>query len=959
MKSNHSYILLFCLFCFFSAGLNAAAGWNNFIIDFNKRLYGNGTQTWEIAPCGERWVYFANKNGLVQFNGSDWKVFSLNNSLDMRSLLPAATRRRIYVGGVNEFGYFEPDATGELAYHCMSDTLDASIRYLGNVWGVHEADNILYFQGDDRIVKLLDGKYTVIEAGCKIDCSGLVNGVLYLGTDKGIFFLVGNELFPLHGADSKRIRGIVPYKEGMLVATAYDGLFYYDGQVMEPFITGAEDFMRRNEVFCISRKGNRIALGTIHKGLLLIDCATKEVKFFNEDNGLRNNTVLSVSFDEGGNLWAGLDSGLNYVCLASPFTNLYSYPHYGTGYAAALKDGHLYLGTNRGLFYTDYPLKQSVAQPDIHTVGGSSGQVWSLCAIGDELFCLHDRGIFRVEGTHVTRVTDISGAWTCQQVAGRPDLMYVGVYDGMYLLEKKGTEWHKVCKIKGLDGSIHIFEQETARVLWVYGTDHVSRFELSDDLRSVVSLKEYGKEEGLPANKYSYVAKIKGRIYFLTQAGIYQYDASADRMEPSLEMNRLLRGATTYTHVQEQNGRLFSLHPYGISITTPDASGQPVKKSIHLIHKAFFEFVPDFEQLIPLSDSLMILPNEQGFALFSLPDTASVPDPLCLPDINSMYLSSPKDSLVYASNVMGYKPEPVIDYAFNSVRFEYSLPFLLEGNRVRFQHRLNDGPWSDPSAVLTKEYSNLREGSYTFEVKALLPDGTSSTDAIAFRILPPWYRSLPAYLVYLLLLVALAWALVRWDAIRMNRKKKQAVVEKDREMQEMEQEYEAEKERREKQIIQLEKEKLEYDLQHKSQEMVNLMINFVRKNEMLTEIKTEIMKVAGTLKGESVRETKQQLILINGKIDANIQSDEVLKRIEDQFDLLHNNFMKRLHERHPGLSNNERMMCAYLKMNLSTKEIAPLLNISIRGVETMRYRLRKKLGLEREDSLTDYLANRL
>ena len=69
--------------------------------------------------------------------------------------------------------------------------------------------------------------------------------------------------------------------------------------------------------------------------------------------------------------------------------------------------------------------------------------------------------------------------------------------------------------------------------------------------------------------------------------------------------------------------------------------------------------------------------------------------------------------------------------------------------------------------------------------------------------------------------------------------------------------------------------------------------------------------------------------------------------------------MKRLHERHPGLSNNERMMCAYLKMNLSTKEIAPLLNISVRGVETMRYRLRKKLGLEREDNLTDYLNNQL
>lgn len=98
-----------------------------------------------------------------------------------------------------------------------------------------------------------------------------------------------------------------------------------------------------------SQKDDKIALGTIHKGLVLVDCSTMQLKYFNENNGLRNNTVLSVSFDTTGNLWAGLDSGIDYVCLSSPFTNLYSYPYsYGTGYTAAVEGGYLYLGTNRG-----------------------------------------------------------------------------------------------------------------------------------------------------------------------------------------------------------------------------------------------------------------------------------------------------------------------------------------------------------------------------------------------------------------------------------------------------------------------------------------------------------------------------------------------------------------------------------------------------------------------------------
>ena len=90
-----------------------------------------------------------------------------------------------------------------------------------------------------------------------------------------------------------------------------------------------------------------------------------QLKYFNENNGLRNNTVLSVSFDTTGNLWAGLDSGIDYVCLSSPFTNLYSYPYsYGTGYTAAVEGGYLYLGTNRGLYYTSYPVQMNGDLPD-------------------------------------------------------------------------------------------------------------------------------------------------------------------------------------------------------------------------------------------------------------------------------------------------------------------------------------------------------------------------------------------------------------------------------------------------------------------------------------------------------------------------------------------------------------------------------------------------------------------
>lgn len=953
---------LFSVLLFFPS-LSVFAGWNSFIVNFDKNLYGKGTQTWQIAPYDDKWVYFANKNGMLQFDGNVWSVFPMNNASDVRSVLASATQKKIYVGGINEFGYYEPGDDGSLAYHCMSDTLDIAFRSLGNVWGVHEADNILYFQGDDRVIKYLNGKFTSIEMDAKIDCSNMVNGILYIGTDHGVWFLVGNTFFPLQGAEvlaSKRIRGIIPYRDGVLVATAYNGLYYCNGKTVQPFVTGAEDFMRENEVFCVAQKDNKIVLGTIHKGLLLIDYATMQLKYFNENNGLRNNTVLSVSFDVTGNLWAGLDSGIDYVCLSSPFTNLYSYPYsYGTGYTAAVENDILYLGTNRGLYYTSYPVRLNGNLPDIHPVPQSSGQVWNLCRIGDELFCLHDRGIFLIEGTTMKRVTDIAGAWCCQAVVGHEDMMFVGVYSGIYLVTKKNGEWQTVCKIEGITDSCRLFEQETGRVLWIYNADHVSRVELSEDLSRAINQKSYGISDGFPTDYNMYVSKIEGRIYFATSNGAYKYNPHKDVIEASSDINNLLNGSSAYLRLLEYHNRLISLSPHEICIANLGTYKRGANTSINSIQRSLIELVPAFESIIPLSDSLMVIPYEEGFALFSIPAVRGRQDLSHSLHIRNMYLSYPKDSLVYTANFLGEKFVPVVSHSMNSVRFDYGLSYFAMGDDIRFQYRLNKGEWSNFTTMHTKEYSNLSEGEYTFEVKVLFPDGTTSSDEISFHILPPWYRSVPAYVCYIVLALFGLWYLYRWDDIRMKRKEKQAVIEKDKELHEMEQEYAEEKARREKQIIQLEKEKLEYDLQHKSQEMANLMINFVRKNEMLTEIKSEIAKVFTMLKGEGSREGRQQLMLINNKIDSNIQSDEVLKRIEDQFDLIHNNFMKRLHAKHPDLSNNERMMCAYLKMNLSTKEIAPLLNISVRGVETIRYRLRKKFGLEREDNLLDYLNSRM
>ncbi|MGL4993514.1 MAG: transcriptional regulator [Bacteroidales bacterium] len=928
--------------------------WNSFVLNFDKNQYGRGSQTWQIEPYDETWTFFANKSGLLQFDGSEWSVFPMNNRLDLRSVLASKNQKRIYVGGINEFGYYEPNHIGKMKYYCLSDSLSVECRYIGNVWGIHEVDNIIYFQGDSKVVKYLNGKYTSIEMNRKIDCSNTVRGTLYLGTDQGVWVLIGNSFFPLQGAESlasNRIRGVIPYNDGVLIVTAYKGLYYYDGKKVQPFKTGAEEFMLNNEVFSVAYKGDKVALGTIHKGILLVDLNSFETRHINEFNGLYNNTILSMAFDCVDNLWAGSDNGISYIHLNSSYSNLYTHPYsFGTGYAAAIFENKLFLGTNRGLYYTSYPIVFDDNMPKIKPFNSTSGQVWNLCRIDDDLFCMHDRGMFKIEDSTLKRVGDIVGTWYCHQLMSNKKMMFVGAYDGLYLAEKVNGEWKFVSRVDGFDESCPYFEQESDNIVWIENGDHVVKIELDRDYKRVVKSRSYFAQDGFPAKSDITLTKIKGDICFVTNSGLFRHNPESDKMEPYSEVNNDLTG-NPFIRLKEDKDRLFSLSPYEISIINKENYKRGANTTTHPICRSLIELVPKFESLIPINDSQIVIPNENGFALLSHSISNKERNYEYSLFIKKMHTS---DSLLYRANFLKEKGDISIEYD-RSIILEYSVSNYGMIDDVRYQYKLNDEPWSSFSSMETKEYSQLKEGNYIFQVRALFPDGSASLDQVNFTVLAPWYRTNSAYLFYVLTILSLSWMVYKWDDKRVRLKKVQAVVEKEHQLLKLEEEFEIEKREKEKQIMQLENEKLEHALEYKSQEMTNLMINFTRKNDMLNEIKSEISKVTNQLKPENTKESKQLLMIINNKIDSNIQNDDVLKRIEEQFDLLHNNFMKRLESKHPDLSNNERMMCAYLKMKLSSKEIAPLLNISVRGVETTRYRLRKKLNLEREDGLIEYL----
>lgn len=958
--NKHTPLLLATLFVLLVSVPVFSTTNDSYIINYSKSAYENGQQTWQIAPYNEHWIYFANKNGVLQFNGYSWKVLKLHNQLDVRSVVASHSEECIYVGGINEFGYFKPDPSGKLQYTCISDSIIQADRDIGNIWGIHKTDHIIYAQGDSKIIRLINDSYSVIDAEMKIDYSNLINGVLYIGTNQGVRVLVGNSLFPLHGADhlsNQRIRGILPYKEGILIVTANSGLFFYDGQSAEPFSTGIEEFITKNEVFCADVSEDQIALGTIQMGVILINKDKNEIRFFNENNGLQNNTVLSVSFDTQKNLWAGLDNGIDHINLHSPIAYLYTNPSsIGSGYSALQYEDYLYLGTNRGLFYTPYPFRKGNLRMDVHLIPHSGGQVWGIQRIGDDLFCMHDRGIFLIKGTQLERIGNLVGVWKCQLVKGKSNTMYAGTYDGLYVLKKRNGHWTVSHRVIGARGSFRFFEQEAANTIWITQPGRIDRFELNDSLTEVTNnifITDFLHDN---PNQDIRLNRMNDKIYFSTSNNIYTIDKEEKTIIPTQDFKSFLDSNDAYYEIRQSDKHIINLNQKKISIA-------PI--ATFLTDKSFFslslnipnmELIKGFEAFTLIDDSTLIVPNMNGFALLKVPKETTKNNPYKKAAyIYNVYLSHAKDSLIFTNSFLNSKEIPTIPYSMNSIRFEYGTSAFIFSEEVSYQYRLDNNQWSEYTKATTKEFSNLDEGLHTFEIIGIFSDSVSVVDSYTFRILPPWYRTKVANIIYLLLFFSAAWGIYRWDDKRLRRKKQQAIHEKDIELKEREKLFEQEREKNERQIMQLEKDKLEHELKYKSQEMTNLLINITRKNEILNEIKEDINKAIHTPESANNKRLKQMLLVTTGKIDTNIQSDEVLRKIEEEFDLVHNNFTKQLQEKHPDISQSEKMMCTYIKMGLTSKEMAPLLNISIRGTETLRYRLRKKLNLERDESLVNYL----
>lgn len=954
----------------FILSVNLVSGQNSIglpeVVNYTKQHYKGGTQNWAIRQDKNGIMYFANNEGLLTFDGIYWRLYPLTNKTKIRSL-EIGTDNRIYIGAENEFGYFSPDDSGTLVYVSLKKLVQKKDEGFADVWNVVELDGKIFFRASNRIFLYENNTITTYNPNSTWRYMG-VNGKLLIAQDASSGLLKFNngrwEVLPGQNLLPADYLGtaIIPYgKNTSLLVTLDHGVYILGEDKVAKLESAFISKITKERIYTATRvSDDLIALCTQQGGCYTINNKGDFVYRFNKADGLQNNNVLSVFRDKDRNLWLGLDSGIDFIANSNAIKNVYpAMSKEGGGYASAIFENRLYIGTSIGLFYAEVGKFDdlSLVKGDFSFVQNSNGQVWGLSEINGKLLMAHHDGIFQIEGGVAKPIVKRNGFWGFLPLSRIFPVSHVavGTYNGIDFLKYENGSFRQSGHVANFDIAARFLctDARDEHVIW---TSHPYRgvFKITTDGKEKGTSQLYSAKDGLPLslnNKFIY--KIKNKVLVTTENGIYEYDEQSDRFRESVFYKNIFKGIWVSHLKEDQAGNIWFVRDKQLGVV--DMTG--TKPRITYIPELNHKLVSGFEYIHPIDKNNILVGAERGFYHINFEKYKQNKNNLEV-RIRTVRAIGNSDSLLFGGyfgevnevKKQSDKQELRIDYGLNSLRFEFSSALYSQQSNIEYAYFLQgfDHSWSGWSGKGEKEYTNLPAGTYVFQVKARNNFGNeSAVSAYHLIVLPPWYQSMWAYMVYGLMLLALGYVYYLWQEKRFAAQQQKYQQEQKR----LQYLHQLEIEKSEKEIIKLNNEKLEAEITHKNTDLATSAMHLVQKSELLSKLKTDLTRILKNSEDEQVSEEVKKMIKV---VSEENKVDKDWGQFSKHFDSVHSNFLISLKEKYPNLTATELKMSAYLRMNLSSKEIAQLMNISLRGVEVSRYRLRKKLQLPTEINMFNY-----
>lgn len=908
-------ILFKLLFFFFIASNLQAQELLPFVENYNKSDYQGDNQIWNIVQGQDKAMYFANNHYLLRYDGVVWEKYSLPNKTIIRSILIEGDR--IYSGSYKEFGYWQRK-DGKMHYVSITKNLRLfDEKDNEEIWKIFRFNGSLYFQSFNDVF-IYDGKHIKkIKFPFLISYCFVVDQNLYVASvDKGIFRMNGSKIANPKGWNILKntvVHAIEKYKGKTYIFTHKRGIFTVEKNGLSAWNNPLNETLKGTGINVAKFiKNNKLVIGTGNKGVFIYDFSTQTFKNIDRNNVLMNNSVLCIGFDKEEDLWLGLDNGIAHVEVNSPISFFYDNSGIlGSVYSVATIDKGYLIASNHGIFEFD--------SGNFKMLPNTQGQGWNITKIGNKYVIGHNDGTFVYENGALTKINNVSGGWNLSKSIIN-DTYFQSTYSGI-LVYNDASKLTESSKFNDLSKPIKYVAQNKRNEIWAADNYRGLYRVLFDDNFKTTKVENITQQSKIENDFGVKIFEFREEILFLINNVWYTFNSISNKLEENELFNTNFKNISDVVAIDEnhfivlQEGILYHIYANGNKFVWNMIQEKYYKGK--LINENLRIFKSKNHYLMNLDDGFISLQlsyeNKQNKGV----KVEAFNNNILLPNEGKIKHNTELRINVISGIYGASKP---------------NLFYQINGSK-------NYIPISNGTIVL----NNLNSGFHSVEI--FKHDGANydNVATFEFKVAQPWYFSFWMILLYLLVIGAVLFFYYKWNKLRYTQKLKLQAEELKHQREILEMELKKENELN---VQEYEKHILELELQTKSSEVAGKSLSIAKQSEMIENI-------------QNILDSEKDFNKLKSEIKKAIKINEVNKHeweiFETNLNQIHNEFIINLSKKFPNLTPKDIKLCVYLKMNLSSKEIAPMMNISFRGVELHRYRLRKKLNLTQDENLSKFL----
>lgn len=787
-----------------------------FMQNYPAKVYGSAVQNWGIGQDKRGIMYFANDQGVLEYDGKDWNVFTLPNNEPVRSIR-IADDGRVYVGGVGEFGYLAPNKMGGLEFQSLRSFLPDSIQF-EDVWSIQTHLKMVHFQTDTHIFSYEayeNKKITVLNTPTSDSDFFLtfhVHGKIFVHSRKFGLYTLENGVLQASEVGksfaSTRIYVMLPLSpHRILIGTREKGLFILEhldnGKLsVEKWDCEADAFITQNQIYSgASLPEGKSVLCTRKAGAIVIDQLGHITETFDKNAGLTDENVRAAFLSADNMLWFALDNGINHVSYRSPI-RVWDETKGLRGTVRDVQDfqGETYVATSLGLFILDKITDRLEPLQNVSNIESWTFELFKLPS-GTKLLAGTNDGIYEIQGRQAVEIKRSKKAIrSLKQSIHHTNLLYVGQKGGFLSLAYQQGNWNENKGFEAITQEvISILESnQNPNELWI-STFTDGTYKVFWGAEHQVKIKPYSKKEGLPTLREGRLYAYQNDILVASPQGLFSYNAEKDRFEVASFWQKHFANEKrgVYNLVVDVKQNLWATdrdtRKHFVGFFEPKEGGKNYTWQEGIVRR-----LPEFSEPALYTDNqkMLWIGGSDGLYRYdmSLPHKGTATFKTLIREIKLK-----GDSVVFggtffeedANKNKRITPQqdvrnlPTFEYdAMFEISFSCAASFYDVEKRTEYSYQLEsygynfwvgkhkDEKWSAWTRESKRTYTSLPAGTYSFYVKARNVYGEESMVAsYRFKIEAPWNYSIWAYFLYIILGIFFIYALIIFYTYNLRKQK--------------------------------------------------------------------------------------------------------------------------------------------------------------------------------------------